>query len=345
VRLAKEPAINTFKTTGTAMMADITNRIGALPVRNISVGRLTEASEGPLKLGGDFIRELNSSRGGHISHACMPGCTIECSNVYVDAGGKEIVSPLEYETLGLVGSNCGLDHPDQVARVNAVINDLGIDTIEAGAMIGVLMEAGLGQFGDEAFMLKVLDDIRQGNERGRIFAQGAARAGAHYKVKRIPAIKQQGISAYDPRVCEVTGISMMFTAQGADHTAGNLPVFDCKDKTTAELVAASLGIQIACAAADSLGLCIFGRSVTSVSSELMVTALNDAHGTSVDVSFMKTLGLEALKMEWEFNKQAGFTEQDDELPEFFYAEPLAPSNKAARHHTAEVNRSFRELLA
>ena len=345
VRLAKEPAINTFKTTGTAMMADITNRIGALPVRNFSVGRLTEASEGPLKLGGDYIRELNSSRGGHISHACMPGCTIECSNVYVDEGGKEIVSPLEYETLGLVGSNCGLDHPDQVARVNAVINDLGIDTIEAGAMIGVLMEAGLGKFGDEAFMLKVLEDIRQGNERGRIFAQGSARAGAHYKVKRIPAIKQQGISAYDPRVCEVTGISMMFTAQGADHTAGNLPVFDCKDKTTAELAAASLGIQIACAAADSLGLCIFGRSVTSVSSELMVTALNDAAGTSVDVSFMKTLGLEALKMEWEFNKQAGFTEKDDELPEFFYTEPLAPSNKSARHHAAEVNKSFRELLA
>jgi aldehyde:ferredoxin oxidoreductase len=345
VRLAKEPAINTFKTTGTAMMADITNRLGALPVRNFSVGRLTEASEGPLKLGGDFIRELNSSRGGHISHACMPGCTIECSNVYVDEGGKEIVSPLEYETLGLVGSNCGLDHPDQVARVNAVINDLGIDTIEAGAMLGVLMEAGLGKFGDEAFMLKVLEDIRQGNERGRIYAQGSARAGAHFKVKRIPAIKQQGISAYDPRVCEVTGISMMFTAQGADHTAGNLPVFDCKDKTTAELAAASLGIQIACAAADSLGLCIFGRSVTSVSSELMVTALNDAAGTNVDVSFMRTLGLEALKMEWEFNRQAGFTEKDDELPEFFYTEALAPSNKSARHHAAEVNKSFRELLA
>jgi aldehyde:ferredoxin oxidoreductase len=158
-------------------------------------------------------------------------------------------------------------------------------------------------------------------------------------------IKKQSISAYDPRVIEVTGISMMVTAQGADHTAGNLPVFDCKDKTTAQLVEASLGIQTACAAADSLGLCIFGRSVTNVSSELIVTALNDAHGTSLPVSFIQTLGLEALKMEWEFNRQAGFTEADDELPEFFYSEPLAPSNKAARHHSAEVNKSFRALLA
>jgi len=344
-RLSKEPAIATFKSTGTAMMGDITNRIGGLPVRNFSNGRLVEASEGPLKLGGDFIRELNSSRGGHISHACMPGCMIECSNVYVDENGKELVSPLEYETLGLMGSNCGLDHPDQVARVNAVANDLGVDTIEIGATLAVLMEAGVGKFGDEAFMHQAMDDIRRGNERGRIFAQGAARAGAHYKVARVPVIKQQAISAYDPRVIEVTGISMMVTAQGADHTTGNLPVFDCRDKTTAQLVEASLGIQAACAAADSLGLCIFGRSVTHVSSELIVTALNDAHGTNFDVSFIKTLGMEALKMEWEFNKQAGFTEKDDELPDFFYNEPLAPSNKAARHHSAEVHKRLRELMA
>jgi aldehyde:ferredoxin oxidoreductase len=193
--------------------------------------------------------------------------------------------------------------------------------------------------------MKAMDDIRQGNERGRIFAQGAARAGAHYKVARIPVIKGQSISAYDPRVIEVTGISMMITAQGADHTAGNLPVFDCKDKTTAQLVEASLGIQTACAVADSLGLCIFGRSVTNVSAELVVTALNDAHGTKLDTSFMKTLGLETLRNEWAFNKQAGFTEKDDELPEFFYAEALAPSGKTARHFSAEINRSMRELLA
>jgi aldehyde:ferredoxin oxidoreductase len=343
-RLGKEPAIDVFKKTGTAMMGDITNRLGALPVRNFSAGRMVEAADGPLKLGGDFIRELNQSRGGQTSHACMPGCLIECSNVYVDEHGKELVSPLEYETLGLMGSNCGLDHPDKVARVNAEANDLGVDTIEVGAMLGVLMEAGQGAFGDVEFMLQAMADMRRGSERGRLIAQGAARVGAHYKVARVPVIKQQSISAYDPRVIEVTGISMMITAQGADHTAGNLPVFDCRGKTTEELVEASLGIQTAVAAADSLGLCIFGRSVTNVSAELVVTALNDAHGTQLDPSFMHTLGLETLRNEWAFNKAAGFTEKDDELPDFFYAETLAPSNKTARHRSAEVNRRMRELL-
>ena len=343
-KLSKEAAIDVFKRTGTAMMGDITNQIGGLPVRNFSAGSLVKATEEPLKLGGDYIREQNKSRGGEISHACMPGCQIECSNVYVDKDGREIVSPLEYETIGLMGSNCGLSDPDDVARVNAVANDLGVDTIEVGATMGVLMDAGQGKFGDVGFMLQVLEDMRKGNERGRLLAQGTAFVGAHYKVTRVPVIKKQGISAYDPRVIEVTGISMMVTAQGADHTAGNLPTFDCKGKSTEELVKASLGIQVLCAAADSLGLCIFGRSVTNVNPDLVIRALNDAHGTSLEPGFMEQLGKETLKLEWEFNQAAGFTEKDDDLPEFFYSEPLPPTNKAARHRGAEVNRSLKALL-
>ena len=343
--LSKDPAIDMFRRVGTAMMGDFTNRIGGLPVRNFSAGRLVEASQGPLKLGGDYIRERNVSRGGQPAHACMPGCMIECSNVYVDEKGKELVSPLEYETLGLMGSNCGLTDPDDVARLNGVANDLGVDTIEVGATLGVLMDVGVGKFSDVGFMTDALEDMRRGNERGRLLAQGTARVGAHYKAPRVPVIKGQGISAYDPRVIEVTGISMMLTAQGADHTAGNLPAYDCKGKTTDELVAASLEIQALSAAVDSLGLCIFGRSVTNVNTDLIVRALNDAHGTKLEPSFFKALGLEALRMEWEFNRAAGFAEDDDELPAFFYTEALAPSGKTARHHSAQVNQRLRELLA
>ena len=343
-KLGKEPAIDNFKRLGTAMVADLTNYIGGLPVRNFSAGRMVEEKDGPFKLGGAYIRELNLSRGGRTAHDCMPGCMIECSNVYFDANGKEMVSPLEYETLGLVGSNCGLQDPDQVARLNAVANDLGIDTIELGAMLGVLMEAGQAAFGDADFMMRALDDIRSGNERGRLLAQGAFRVGQHFKVARVPVIKRQGISAYDPRVIEVTGISMMLTAQGADHTVGNLPAFDCKGKSTEELVTVSLGAQVSAATADSLGFCIFGRSVTDTNPQLIVTALNDAHGTALEEPFLKKLGREVLELEWAFNKQAGFTDQDDELPSFFYDEALAPTGNLARHRAAEVNRCLDQLL-
>ena len=44
----------------------------------------------------------------------------------------------------------------------------------------------------------------------------------------------------------------------------------------------------------------------------------------------------AVQLEQEFNKAAGFTVSDDELPDFFYQEPLAPTEKVARWHSAEV---------
>ena len=104
--------------------------------------------------------------------------------------------------------------------LNAIANDLGIDTIETGGMVGVLMEAGVGKFGDTGFITEVLEEVRNGTERGRLWAQGTAAVGEHYRVRRVPVIKRQAISAYDPRVVEATGITMMVTAQGADHTAG-----------------------------------------------------------------------------------------------------------------------------
>ena len=61
-------------------------------------------------------------------------------------------------------------------------------------------------------------------------------------------------------------------------------------------------------------------------------------------SMMNLIGYEAMAYEWEFNKAAGFTEEDDELPEFFYKEALEPTGKTARHHTAEVNRHVQKLM-
>ena len=343
-RLDDDAAIESFRKYGTAMVADFTNKIGGLPTRNFSDGTLVDTDEGIMKLGGNYIRDLNLSRGGETTHACMPGCLIQCSNVYADKDGNEMCSPMEYETLGLMGSNCGLEDPDDVALLNNVANDLGVDTIEVGAMLGVLMEAGEGEFGNRDFMSDALEDIRRGTERGKFLAQGTARVGEHYEVKRIPTVKKQGISAYDPRVIEVTGISMMVTAQGADHTAGNIPAFQCDGKTTEELVEASLEIQTICAAADSLGICLFGRTVTNESIDFIVDALNQAHGTNFDESKFMEIGREALEMEWQFNKDAGFTDDDDEMPDFFFSEALAPSGKKHRHTSAGVNKHLRTLI-
>src|SRR5947207_6367317 len=222
--LADSMVANFYSKVGTMGMADLQNTLGGLPVRNFSAGQQANVAAGEkFKMGGEYIGQLNTSRGGEQTHACMPGCVIQCSNVYADANGKEVVSPVEYETLGLLGTNCGLSDPDDLAQINSLANDLGVDTIELGATLAVLMEAGLGSFGDVKFMADCMAEMRKRSEKGKLWAQGTARVGAHYKVRRVPGIKKQAIHADDARVLAAPGLAMMAPAQGADHTAGNLP--------------------------------------------------------------------------------------------------------------------------
>jgi aldehyde:ferredoxin oxidoreductase len=337
---------NFYAKIGTMGMADLQNGLGGLPVRNFSAGQLVNVSTGEkFKMGGDYISQLNVSRGGEHTHACMPGCVIQCSNVYHDANGKEVVSPVEYETLGLLGTNCGISDPDDLAQLNYIANDLGVDTIETGATLAVLMEAGLGAFGDVKFMAECLAEIRRGTDTGRVWAQGTARVGQHYNVRRVPVIKKQAISAYDPRVVEATGITMMATAQGADHTAGNLPRLKTREMDTAAIIEQSLAHQARVAANDSLGLCIFGMSVTNPNTEFIANAINDACGTTLGKDFFEALGRDTLRLEDEFNRRAGFTAQDDELPEFFYTEALPPTNHVARFHASDVHGMYARLPA
>ncbi len=337
-KLNNDPTITKFfQPLGTMGMADYTNHIGGIPVNNFTSGQQINTKEGDIfTMGGGHISQLNTSRGGNHTHACMPGCVIQCSNVYVDKDGNEITSPVEYETLALLGTNCGLTDPDDLAVMNQHCNELGIDTIETGAMIAVLMDAGLAKFGDVEFMSQVFEELKNGTENGKLWAQGTARVGEHYGIHRVPVIKKQAISAYDPRVIEVTGISMMTTAQGADHTAGNVPRYKSADKDIEELMDASLSSQIASAAIDSLGMCIFGRAVTNPNIDFLSNAINDALGTDIQPTFFHEMGRETLKLEREFNIAAGFTDADDDLPVFFYEEPLQPTNRTARFHGKDV---------
>ena len=331
---------STYTQIGTMSMGDYTQVVGGMPNLNFTSGAAELNEQGEFTMGGTYIRDVNVARGGEHVHACMPGCVIQCSNVFVDKQGQEITSPVEYETISLLGTNCGLYSIDDLAEMNQWCNELGIDTIETGATIAVMMDAGKAPFGDLEFMRSVFHDLMAGTPQGKFYAQGTARVGEQLNFHRLPVIKKQAISAYDPRVIEVTGITMMVTAQGADHTAGNVPKLKTIDKELPELIVQSLESQIATAAADSIGLCMFGRLVTNPNIEFVANSINDALGTSIKPTFFHEIGRETLRLEREFNLAAGFTAADDELPAFFYDEPLPPSNKTARFHGEEVHHMY-----
>jgi len=130
---------------------------------------------------------------------------------------------------------------------------------------------------------------------------------------------------------------MMTSAQGADHTAGNLPHYETAGKTADELVPVSLEFQALCAAADAFGLCNFGRTVTNEHHDFILKAMTDAHDVELPADFFEQIGRETLELENKFNKDAGFGDDDNRLPDFFYKEALPPRDKSMRFSLDEIN--------
>ena len=323
--LMESPQIATYRDYGTAAMTNMTNHFGSLPTRGFSDGQF----EGAEKIGGENMRETLLARGGESnpSHACMPGCTIQCSNVYGGEDGKTLVSPLEYETIGLLGSNLGIDDLDVIARLSWEISDLGLDTIDVGAALGVAAQAGLLDWGDGTRVSELISEIRAGTILGRILGNGAATTGKVLGVERVPATKGQAMPAYDPRAIKGTGVTYATSPQGADHTCGLTIRAKIKHTDPEGQADLSRGGQISMAGFDTLGVCIFAGFGFAAVPETIPALLNARYGWDVEETILHELGRETLKLEREFNKSAGFTVADDRLPEWMTREPLAPTNE------------------
>ena len=324
LNLASHPQTALYRDYGTAAMALMCNALGGLPTRAFSSGRFESAEA----ISGEHLREVTLERGGDSTptHQCMPGCVIRCSNNYGGPDGKSLVTPLEYETIGLMGSNLGIGDLDTIARMNWETNDLGLDTIDLGAALGVAVRAGLMAFGDGERALELLREVRQGTPLGRILGHGAATVGKVFAVTQVPVVKGQAMSAYEPRAIKGTGVTYATSPQGADHTAGNT-VRAKVDHLDPKLQAAlSRNAQISMAGYDTLGACIFAGFGFAVAPEVVPALLHARYGWDVLPDILQALGKETLAMEREFNKRAGFTPAHDRLPEWMTREQLPPHN-------------------
>ncbi|MFA9423275.1 MAG: aldehyde ferredoxin oxidoreductase C-terminal domain-containing protein [Sedimentibacter sp.] len=303
------PSSLNYRTLGTAATLRITNDLTGLPTRNFSGEKFEFAEE----ISGENLFELITERGGEgkTSHACMPGCVIQCSNIFPDKQGKTVVSPLEYETIGLMGSNLGIGDLDVIAKLNALCNSLGIDTIETGAAIGVYMAAGEAEFGDGDVAFKLIEEIQKGTKLGKLLGSGATITGKTLGVSHVPAVNGQAMPAYDPRAIKGMGVTFATTPMGADHTYG--PVI----KTDKSWIEASKDSQLLMAIIDSLGFCMFARAAVANNMQLLVDLVNGRFNWGLNMEWLENMGKETIKDEYKFNELAGFTKSNYRMPETF----------------------------
>lgn len=221
-------------------------------------------------------------------------------------------------------SNLGIDDLDAIARMNYEVNDLGMDMIEIGAALGVAADAGLMEFGDGERALKLIAEIRSGTPLGRILGNGATITGKVLGVERVPAVKGQALSTYDPRAIKGTGITYATSPQGADHTCGLTIRANVDHRDPKGQKELSLGSQLAMAGYDTLGACIFAGFGYGADKDVIPALLNSIYGWEVNTDILNELGQENLTLERKFNKVVGFTKADDRLPEWMTREPLPP---------------------
>jgi len=320
-------------TYGTNVLVNILNEAGGLPTRNFTVGQF----EGHDKISGETMHDTIKARGGKVKHGCHAGCIIQCSQVYNDKDGKYITSGFEYETIWGLGADCCIDDLDDIARADNLMDDIGIDSIETAVMFGVAMEAGILPFGDSKGMLRLLtDEIAKGTPLGRILGGGAGSVGRAYGVVRVPVVKNQAIPAYDPRSVKGIGITYATSTMGADHTSGYtiatniLNVGGYVDPLKKDgQVELSRNLQIATAAVDSTGMCIFVAFPALDIPECLpalIDMINARFGIALTGDDVTNLGKHILKLERQFNIEAGLNKTHDRLPDFFKSEPVAPHN-------------------
>ena len=333
---------------GTDILVNIINEAGGLPTKNFTGGQ----NDWNDNISGETLNANITARGGEgkVSHACHTGCIIKCSQHYTNKSGKYVTSGFEYETIWGLGADACIKDLDEIAEIDRAMDEIGVDSIEISVALATAMEGGLIPWGDGKAALDAVNQIAVPTPLGRLLGSGTSVIGKACGLFRVPVVKDQAIPAYDPRPIKGIGLTYATTPMGADHTSGYciatniLKVGGYVDPLKKEgQIELSRNLQIATAAVDSTGCCLFiAFAILDIPEgfNALVDMINAQYGLSLTGDDVTELGKSVLRNERAFNKAAGFTNAHDRLPEFFEYEPCAPHNAVWDFTPEEIDEVF-----
>ena len=345
---------------GTAYVPPVTNEMGILPTRNFQTG----VFEGVDDISGHVLKEKYLIR----AKPCF-GCPIACGrDTRVDdpVYGGEGEGP-EYETIAALGSSCGLDNLAAVAKANYVCNELGVDTISMGVTLscamemyerGILPESDVGQplrFGDADAVISLIRQTAYREGFGAALAEGSYRLASKYGHPEFSiTAKKLELPGYDPRGSKGMGLLYATSNIGASHMAGDLAyaeVFGVPEKIDPLTIENKPHLihrfEDAFAVIDAAGLCVFlsVRYLFDPDVNLWPTRLtklmNHATGAGYTEETLLQAGERVFNLERLFLLKAGFTKDDDTLPQRMLEEPMPEG--PAKGHVVELDQMLPEF--
>lgn len=340
INLLKENPVSTkFTKYGTAAMVDICQAVRVLPTRNFTSGTMVEAE----KINAQTMYDTIKARGGEgrTQHACMNPCAIQCSNVYPNEKGELLCSPIEYETMALMGSNLCLKNLDTIAMMNRIANDAGVDTLDVGAAIGVAMEAGIAEFGDDEAVINLMNEVLDVTPLGRILASGCKVAAQVFGVRHAPHVLGQALPAYEPRGTKGMAMTYLSSPMGGDHTFG-FTLRDEDDPITKEgKVALSKKFQVIGSRMDAIGTCNFVRYSVRDDMSPLLNLLKAYYDVEISPTEFDDCVKGTLRREHQFNCDAGITSAEHRFTESFYSTPQKDTGEKMDITDEEVAEAMR----
>jgi aldehyde:ferredoxin oxidoreductase len=330
------PATAKYRELGTVANLLAFNRFAALPTRNFRESTF----DGADALAGETLMAARQ-----VARKSCAACTIGCEHIYaVNGAVADGQIRLEYETLFALGPLCGISDPAVVLAAAKRCDDLGVDTISAGATIAFAMECaerGLiadsgPRFGRGQALLDAIEQIGSRSGLGDLLAEGSRRAAAEIggdAADFAPHVKGLEIPGYDPRALQTMALGFAVGSRGADHNRSGAYEADFSeraDRLHGSAASAPLAVETEDRAAllDSLILCKFLRGVFgdlfSESAELLAAVTGwDVSGEELRQTARRVVTAKKL-----FNVREGWTAAEDTLPPRFLTDTL-PSGVAA----------------
>ena len=336
-----------LRSYGTLLLVDAMNDHGMLPTRNFRMGQIAH----PERLNGEYALR----NAGKRDIACF-ACSMLCSNlVTVETGTGERISleGPEYESLALLGPDCGLEEFEEIVGLNVLCDRLGIDTVSAGGVVsfcmelyekGILNKKDLGgldlTWGNPGAITRLLKRIAAREGIGGILADGSRKAAEAFgkdTLQYAMQVKGMEMAACDPR--GTTGMALAYAV--SDRGACNLGSWTIYEELTGSLDRYGYEGKAALVAArqhrkiiiDSLGICEHAgllplfADLYSASTGIPVNVIhNDPHQTLPEDFVLDGekpgIGARVCNLTRALNVQRGFAREDDMLPRRFFEESL-----------------------
>lgn len=333
-----------FRERGTTSGVEYQNVMGGLPTRNFQDMTFEEVA----KISSQVLMD-NYSKG----HGTCYGCVLRCKPVS-HIKGDEIADPVmggpEYETLGALGSMCGVSDLGAVVRGNALANDYGLDSISLGSTIAFAMECydkglitkedtdGIAlKFGNADALLEMTRRIAYREGFGDLLAEGVKHA-SQVIGKGSEAfamhVKGQDFPMHDPRGKFSQALAYAICPTGADHNTSSFDNTYAKKGAMLDY-AAPLGIYQTVPEYDlgpekvrlylylhhekslfnSLLLCNFvTEPMTPLTLTKVAEVVQAVTGWDVSGWELMKVGERGTTLARLFNLKHGFTAEDDRLP-------------------------------